>query len=319
MIENNLISSADLISAADRIKPYIHRTPVLTSSLLDDMTNAKLYFKCENFQKIGAFKFRGACNAIYSKSSDDLKNGVATHSSGNFAQAIALAARCRHTKAYIVMPENAPKVKSDAVRSYGAEIIYCKPTQQAREETLKKVVDETGAVFFHPYDDTSIIAGQATSAIELLDEIKNLDMVMTPIGGGGLTSGTALAVKYFTKNTKMIAAEPEMADDAYRSFKSKTLIPSENPATIADGLKTSLGKITFPIVMNYVDEIFTVSERHIIRAMRILWERMKIVVEPSGAVPLGVVLQHRGYFENKKIGIIISGGNVDLDKLPWMI
>jgi threonine dehydratase len=315
----NVISSVDLRETAKRIEPYINKTPILTSTSLNNLTNAELYFKCENFQKVGAFKFRGACNAVYSKSDSDLKNGVATHSSGNFAQALALAAKYRETKAYIVMPKNAPKVKSDAVRGYGAEIIFCEPTLQAREETLIRVVNDTGAVFIHPYDDPDIIAGQATSAMELIDEVRNLDIVMAPIGGGGLTSGTALAIKYFSQNTKMIAAEPEMADDAYRSFKSGKFIPSDNPNTIADGLKTSLGKITFPIVMSNVDDILTVSEENIIKSMKVIWERMKIIVEPSGAVPFGVILQNTKMFENRKIGIIVSGGNVDLDNLPWVI
>ena len=303
--------------AANRIGPYIHRTPVLTCRNLNDISGADIYFKCENFQKVGAFKFRGATNAVFSLSENELTRGVATHSSGNHAQALALAARNRGTKAYIVMPNNVPAVKTEAVKGYGGEIISCEPTLQAREEMLDKVVKKTGALFIHPYNDTRIIAGQATSAMELFEQIDDLDIIMVPVGGGGLLSGTSLATIYLSPNTVIIGAEPEGADDACRSLKSGRIMPSVNPRTIADGLLTSLGTLTFPIIKEFVSDILTVSEENIIRAMKLIWERAKIIIEPSGAVPFGAILQHKYKFIGKKIGIIISGGNVDLNNLPW--
>ncbi len=310
-------SLEDIQEAAKRIEPYINHTPVLTCQSLNSISGADIYFKCENFQKVGAFKFRGATNAVFSLSDDKLAKGVATHSSGNHAQALALAARNRGIKSYIVMPENAPIVKIEAVKGYGGEIIFCKPTLQAREETLDKIVKETGATFIHPYNDVRIIAGQATAAMELFEEIDNLDIIMAPVGGGGLLSGTSLATSYISPNTKVIGAEPEGADDACRSLKSGKIIPSVNPKTIADGLMTSLGSITYPIIKKYVSDIMTVSEENIILAMKLIWERAKIIVEPSAAVPLGVVLQHKDKFAGKKVGIILSGGNIDLKNLPW--
>jgi len=304
--------------AADRIRPYVHRTPVLTCRTINDMVGAEIYFKCENFQKAGAFKFRGATNTVFSLTEEEAANGVATHSSGNHAAALSLAARTRGVKAHVVMPRTAPQVKKDAVAGYGAEITFCEPTLTAREQTLEKVVEATGAAVVHPYNDYRIIAGQATAALELMEEAADLDVIMTPIGGGGLACGTALYVKYTNPKTRVIAAEPMGADDAYRSFQSGTLIPSENPKTIADGLLTSLGDKTFPIVTEYLDDIVTVSEEGIIQAMRCIWERMKIVVEPSAVVPLGALLTNRLDAAGKRIGIILSGGNVDLNKLPWL-
>ena len=304
--------------AADRIRPYVHRTPVLTCRTINDMVGAEIYFKCENFQKAGAFKFRGATNTVFSLTEEEAANGVATHSSGNHAAALSLAARTRGVKAYVVMPRTAPQVKKDAVAGYGAEITFCEPTLTAREQTLEKVVEATGAAVVHPYNDYRIIAGQATAALELMEEAADLDVIMTPIGGGGLACGTALYVKYTNPKTRVIAAEPMGADDAYRSFQSGTLIPSENPKTIADGLLTSLGDKTFPIVTEYLDDIVTVSEEGIIRAMRCIWERMKIIVEPSAVVPFGALLTNRLDAAGKRIGIILSGGNVDLNKLPWL-
>jgi len=304
--------------AADRIRPYVHRTPVLTCRTINDMVGAEIYFKCENFQKAGAFKFRGATNTVFSLTEEEAANGVATHSSGNHAAALSLAARTRGVKAHVVMPRTAPQVKKDAVAGYGAEITFCEPTLAAREQTLDKVVEATGAAVVHPYNDYRIIAGQATAALELMEEAADLDVIMTPIGGGGLACGTALYVKYTNPKTRVIAAEPMGADDAYRSFQSGTLIPSENPKTIADGLLTSLGDKTFPIVTEYLDDIVTVSEEGIIQAMRCIWERMKIVVEPSAVVPLGALLTNRLDAAGKRIGIILSGGNVDLNKLPWL-
>lgn len=304
-------------AAAERIRPYIHMTPVLTSTGINEITGGQIFFKCENMQKAGAFKSRGACNAVFSLSGDQLRKGVGTHSSGNHAQALARAASLRHTNAYIVMPETSPKVKVAGVKGYGGRITFCKPNLKAREETLQKIINTTGALEIHPYNDFRIIAGQATCALEMFNEIGEMDIIMAPVGGGGLLSGTALTTKYVSPQTRVIAAEPEMADDACRSFYEGRFIPSENPQTIADGLLTSLGTLTYPIIMKYVDAIVTVSEEGIINAMRLVWERMKIVIEPSSAVPLAAIMENKVDVKGKKIGIILSGGNVDLDKLPW--
>jgi threonine dehydratase len=303
--------------AAQRIKPFINRTPVLTCKSLNQMVGAELFFKCENFQKVGAFKFRGATNAVFSLSDEEANRGVATHSSGNHAQALALAAKNRGAKAHIVMPNNSSKVKIIAVQGYGGNIIFCEPTLQARETTLEQVVKDTGATFIHPYNDYRVIAGQATCALELLEEVENLDFVMAPVGGGGLLSGTALAVSNLSPHTRIIAVEPQGADDAFRSLKEGRIIPSVNPKTIADGLLTSLGDKTFPIIREYVHQIVTVSEDAIISSMRLVWERMKIVIEPSAAVPFGALLENKIEIKGKRVGIIISGGNVDLDNLPF--
>ena len=281
------------------------------------MSDAELFFKCENFQKVGAFKIRGATNAVFILENQEAIKGVATHSSGNHAAALALAAHWRGIKAYVVMPNNAPQIKRAAVADYGAEVILCQPTLKAREERLAEVVDHTGATFIHPYNDYRVIAGQGTAALELCEEIPNLDIMMTPVGGGGLLSGTAITVSAISPKTQIIAAEPERADDAYRSFYAGRIIPSVNPDTIADGLLTSLGSLTFPIIKNYVNDIVTVTEEAIVHAMRTIWERMKIIVEPSAAVPLGAILTKRIPVSGKRIGIILSGGNVDLANLPW--
>jgi len=319
MDKNSILKPAEkeILEARRRIKPFIHRTPILTNETLNKITGASLFFKCENFQKVGAFKFRGASNAVFSLSQGEAEKGVATHSSGNHAQALALSAKMRGVPAYIVMPETAPRVKVEAVRGYGARIIFCKPTLKDREETLAEVVKNTGAEFVHPYDDLRVIAGQASCAAEILEDLPDLDLILCPVGGGGLLSGTALSAYYFGKGVKVIAAEPEKADDSYRSFKSKTFFPSENPKTIADGLLTSLGKITMPIVFNYVEDIILAGEERIVRAMKLVWERMKIVIEPSAAVPLAALLEERLDIKGKRIGIILSGGNIDLEKLPW--
>ncbi len=310
-------SQNQIMSAAQRIAFGIHRTLVLQSAFLNKRFETDLFFKCENFQKAGAFKSRGAVNAVFSLGDGDIVKGVATHSSGNHAQALARAAALRNIPAYIVMPENAPRVKVDAVRDYGGLITFCKPTLEARESTLKDVLLDTGAVEIHPYDNLKVIEGQATVAMEFMEQQPGLDVILCPVGGGGLLSGTALSAHYFSATTRVIACEPAGADDAYRSFKSGKLIPGIHPATIADGLLTSLGKITFPIIRQFVDDIVKVEEESIVEAMRLIFERMKIVVEPSAAVPLAAVLEKKLDVKGKKTGIILSGGNVDLNHLPW--
>ena len=307
----------EIEQAATRIEPYIHRTPVLTSQSINQMVGASLYFKCENFQKVGAFKIRGAMNAIFSLDKEEVERGVATHSSGNHAQAVALGAKTRGTKAWIVMPRTAPKVKKAAVLGYGAEVIPCEPTLQARESTLQKVVEETGAHFIHPFDDWRVITGQATAAKELIEEVGEMDGLITPVGGGGLLSGTALTTHYLLPGAKVYAGEPLGADDAAQSFRSGQLIPSTNPQTIADGLLTSISEKTFAVMRAHVTEIITVGDEEIIGAMRLIWERMKIIIEPSCAVPFAAILKEKERFAGQKIGIILTGGNVDLGKLPF--
>ncbi len=299
----------DIRAAAERIAPYAHRTPVLACGTLDRMSGAELHFKCENFQKVGAFKFRGACNAVFSLSDEEAFRGVATHSSGNHAQALALAARMRGVPAYIVMPRTAPAVKREAVEDYGGEIIPCEPTLQAREAGLAEVVEGTGAHFVHPYDDYRIISGQGTAALELIEEAGALDILITPVGGGGLLSGTLLAASELLPEARVYAGEPLGADDAYRSLEAGRIIPSVDPDTVADGLLTSLGERNFPIIRELVEGILRVDDAAIIRAQSLIWERMKIVVEPSGAVPLAAVLEHPDIFRGGRVGLILSGGN----------
>lgn len=301
----------DIKKAHQRIQPYINKTTVLTCSSLDKMVGAKLFFKCENFQKVGAFKFRGATNAVLSLSEKDVSPGVVTHSSGNHAAALALAAKNRGITARIVMPSIAPQVKINAVENYGGIITFCEPTLKARETTASKIIQETGATMVHPFNDYRIIAGAGTAALEFLEEITDLDYMLAPVGGGGLLSGTALASKYINPKIKVIASEPKNADDAYLSIKAGYIIPPENPHTIADGLKTALGDKTFPIIQRFVDEIILVTEEEIIAAMRTIFERMKIIVEPSSAVVFAMLLFKKLKVEGKKVGMIISGGNVD--------
>lgn len=307
----------DIEDAYERIKHYIHKTPVLSSSLLNEMFGARIWFKCENFQKVGAFKFRGASNAVMSLGEDELKRGLITHSSGNHAAAVSLAAGMRGAKAYIVMPSTSPDVKKEAVASYGAEIHFCEPNLKAREETANEIIKRTGATFIHAYDNFNVISGQGTAGLELVKDYPELDVVMGPVGGGGLMSGTSIAVKGLDPRIKVYGAEPLGADDAYRSLKSGKYIPDHNPDTIADGLLTTLSKRTFEILSRNLDDIFTVREESIIKCMKIIWERMKIVIEPSSAVSLAVIEENREVFRNKKVGIILSGGNVDLRKLPF--
>lgn len=307
----------DIIEAHDRIREYIHRTPVLTSKSINNIFDSDLFFKCENFQKVGAFKFRGATNVILSLPDSEIQNGVGTHSSGNHAAALSLAASMKGIPAYIVMPRTAPEIKIKAVKGYGGKITFCDPTLEARESTMKKVLEETNSVFVPPYNHFDIIAGQGTCAKELMEEIPDLDIVMAPVGGGGLISGAAIAVKGMSPGTRVLAVEPVNADDAFRSFHAGKIIPSFNPNTIADGLLTSLGPLTFAVIMKKVDDIITVSESSIIQAMRMIWERMKIIVEPSAAVPLAALVEGKTEFRRKRIGIILSGGNADLNKLPF--
>jgi threonine dehydratase len=304
-------------NTSERISPYINKTPVITSQILNNLFNTEIFFKAENLQKAGAFKSRGAVNAIFSLTENELKHGVATHSSGNHAQALARAASLRNCKAYIVMPENSPKIKIQAVKFYGGDITFCKPTLADRENTLKVIIDKTKAKEIHPYNNQLIIEGQSTAAFEFYSQVENLDYILTPVGGGGLTSGTALATAFFSPKTKVIAVEPEQANDAYLSFMNNTIIPSVNPNTIADGLRTSLGDLTFPIIKKYVSQIVTVSEEAIIKSMKLFWETAKLIIEPSSAVCIAALFENKFDFRNKRIGIILSGGNVDLDKLPW--
>lgn len=308
---------SDVAQAHELIKAFAHRTPVFTSRSINDITKSNLFFKCENFQKVGAFKFRGACNAVFSLSDEDAARGVATHSSGNHAAALALAARTRGNTAHIVMPRTSPEIKKKAVAGYGGRITLCEPTLQAREETLAQLIAETGATEIHPYNNFHVIAGQGTSVKELIEDFGKFDIIVAPVGGGGLLSGTAISVKHLLPRCKVIAAEPAGADDAYRSFHTRKLIPSRNPQTIADGLLTSLGDRNFKIILDKTDDIVTVSEEAIVNAMRMIWERMKIVVEPSSAVPLAAILEQKIDVGRKKVGIILTGGNLDLGKLPF--
>lgn len=308
---------ADIEATHEAIQPLIHRTPVLTCSAIDERAGASLFFKCENFQKVGAFKMRGASNAAVRLSEADRRKGLATHSSGNHAQAVALSAKMLGVPAYIVMPENAPAAKRAATEGYGAQITSCENTLAARESTLQKVVEETGATFIHPYNDYNVIGGQATCAKELLEDVEKLDILTAPVGGGGLMSGTLLSARYFAPGVKVYGAEPEAVDDAYQSLKTGQLQSNTTINTIADGLRTNLGEKTFDILQRELDDLFLVSEVEILQAMRLIWERMKIIIEPSCAVPLAAILKRPDVFAGKRVGVILTGGNVDLDRLPF--
>jgi len=308
---------ADIKAAHSKIRPFIHNTPVMKSNQLNELFNCELFFKCENFQKVGAFKFRGATNAVLSLSSAERSKGVVTHSSGNHAAALSLAARMSGITAKIVMPENAPVVKKNAVAGYGADITFCKPTLQAREEATRQIIEKTGATLIHPYDNFNVICGQGTAALELLQEIEDLAIVVAPVGGGGLLSGTSACVKGITKNIQVIGAEPLNANDAFISFTTGVLTPSVNPVTCADGLLTSLSELTFSVIKKNTDNILTAKEDSIIECMLLVWERMKIIIEPSSATVLAVVKENPGLFKGKKTGLIISGGNVDFRNLPF--
>jgi threonine dehydratase len=307
----------DIRDAARRIEGQIHTTPVLTSASLDDLFGGSVFFKCENFQRIGAFKARGAINAVFSLTDDEARLGVATHSSGNHGSALALAASLRGIPAWVVVPDNAPAIKEDCIRRYGATVIPCKPGQENRENGLATVAEETGAAIVHPYDDWRVIAGQGTAALELIDQAPNLDLLLTPVGGGGLISGTAIVAHGANHDTKVIGCEPAQADDAQRSFKAGHRIAIELPDTIADGLRAMLGERNFPVIAELVEDIVTVSEKEIIAAMRLIWERLKIIIEPSSAVPVAALMSGAVRLEGRKTGVIITGGNVNLDALPW--
>ncbi len=307
----------DVVAAHDRIRPYIHNTPVLTSSFLNDLTGAQLFFKCENLQKAGAFKARGASNAVFGLTDAQASKGVATHSSGNHGTCLSYAAGRRGIPCTVVMPRTAPQAKKDAVKGYGGRVVECEPSTTSREAVFAEVVAETGAEFVHPYNDPRVIAGQGTCSRELNDQVANLDAVIAPIGGGGMVSGTCLTLSTIAPTIKIYAAEPEQADDAYRSFKAGHIIADDAPETIADGLKVPLKDLTWHFVQNHVTDILTASEQEIIDAMKLIWKRMKIVMEPSSAVPLATILKNRDIFAGKRVGVIITGGNVDLEKLPW--
>lgn len=304
----------DLLSAHERIKSYIHQTPVMSSGSIDSIANCNVFFKCENFQKIGAFKARGAMNAVLNLSEEKRAKGVATHSSGNHAQALARAAKLMGTRAHIVMPRTAPVIKKKGVKAFGGEITECDPTLASREATLEEVISSTGATEIHPFNNYDVIAGQATAAMELFQEVEHtLDYLLVPVGGGGLLSGTLLAAKYFSPKTKVIAGEPAGADDTYRSLKSGQIEQSQSNS-VADGLLTTVGNKTFPIIKELVSEVITVTDNQIIEAMKLIWERIKIIVEPSCAVPFAALLKDKEKFEGKNVGIILSGGNVDLER-----
>lgn len=305
-------------AAHERIRRYIHRTPVLTSSRLNEANSTSLFFKCENFQKVGAFKARGATNAVFAMDDATAGRGVATHSSGNHAAALARAAALRGIPAYIVMPSNSATVKIHAVEGYGAGIVFCEPTQTARERTCSEVIEKTGATLIHSFENEQVMAGQGTAALELMEEIPDLDVIMCPIGGGGLLSGTAIVAKALRPNIEVVAVEPANADDAAQSFRAGKLIRVNKPNTIADGLRTNVGAPNFAIIQQHVENIVTVSEDAIVTAMRTLWETMKMIVEPSAAVPYAAILENKLDVRNRRVGIIVSGGNVDLDALPWI-
>lgn len=311
------VSFEDIQAAHERVKPYVHRTPILTSKSVNEIAGCELFFKCENFQKVGAFKARGGVNAVLTLPEEQRKNGVVTHSSGNHAQAIALAAKMANVPAYIVMPKTAPEVKRKAVAGYGAQITLCEPTQQSREENAARIQKETGATFISPYNDYSVITGQATCAKELLEDQPDLDIVIAPVGGGGLLAGTALTCLYTNPKVEVYAGEPEGAKDTYLSMQSGEMTKVATPSSIADGLLASMGEKNFAIIKPLVKEILLVTDEEIVEAMRLIWERMKIIIEPSCAVPVAALLKYKAPFKDKKVGVILTGGNVDLAKLPF--
>ena len=319
----SVVGASDLtfehvLQARERIAPYVHNTPILTSSYLNDRIGAELFFKCENFQKAGAFKVRGACNAVFGLSDEDAKQGVATHSSGNHALSLSYAAGRRGIPCHVVMPRTAPQAKKDAVIGYGGLITECEPSTTSREAVFSEVQTTTGAEFVHPYNDPRVIAGQATCSAEMLEAVDGLDSIVAPIGGGGMISGTCLTASNIAPNIEIFAAEPLQADDAARSFRSGHIIADDAPVTVADGLKVPLKENTWHFVSHFVADVMTASEDEIVEAMKLTWQRLKIVMEPSCAVPLAVILKNQDVFRGRRIGVIVTGGNVDLDRLPWM-
>ena len=312
-----MVTLKDIEAAHERIRPLIHRTPVFTNSSLNKLSGAELYFKCDNFQKAGSFKIRGATNTVEQLTIEELNRGVATTSSGNHGAALSMAVTCRGGKTKVVMPNNTPEIKINNVERNGGEVVWCEPEQESRESVLKDLIEETGAVVVHPYNDERIMAGQGTCAKELLEDHPELDVIVSPVSGGGLLSGTLLSSKALKDDIQVFGAEPAEADDAYRSLKLGKIVPNETINTICDGLRAQIGGLTFPVISDLVDDIITVTEEEIIDSMRMIWERLKMIVEPSSSITLGAVLKNKDKFNGKKVGLIISGGNVDLDHLPW--
>ena len=312
-----MVTLKDIESAHERIRPFIHRTPVLTNSSIDNLIGAKLFFKCENFQKAGSFKIRGASNAVELLSDEEFKRGVATTSSGNHGAALSMAVTRRGGKTKVVMPHNTPKIKVNNVERNGGEVVWCDPDQKYRESVLKDVVNETGATVVHPYNDERIMAGQGTCAKELLEDVPDLDSIVSPVSGGGLLSGSLLAAKNMKSSITVYGAEPEEADDAYQSLKLGRIVPNKTINTICDGLRAQIGSKTFPVIQNLVDDIIPIAEEDIINALRMIWERLKIIVEPSCSIALALIINNKQLFEGRNVGLIMSGGNLDLDNLPW--
>ena len=312
-----MVTLKDIASAHDRIREFIHRTPVLTNKSLNELTGAELFFKCDNFQKAGSFKIRGATNTVELLSQGEMDNGIATTSSGNHGAALSMAVSRRGGKTKVVMPHNTPKIKVNNVEQNGGEVVWCEPDQSSREEVLRELIDKTGSTVVHPYNDERIIAGQGTCAKELLEDYPDIACIVSPVSGGGLLSGTLLSSKGINKDILVYGAEPSEADDAFRSLQSGEIVSNETINTICDGLRAQIGTITFPIIQENVDEIITLSEEEIINSMQMIWERMKIIIEPSCAISLAAIIKNREMFEGKKVGLIMSGGNVDLTQLPW--
>ena len=312
-----MLTLKDIELAHDRIRPFIHRTPILTNSSLNKLAGAELFFKCENFQKAGSFKIRGATNTVELLSDSELKRGIATTSSGNHGAALSMAVSRRGGSTKVVMPRNTPKIKVENVKRNGGEVVWCEPDQKFRESVLKEVVEETAATVVHPYNDERIMAGQGTCAKEILEDVPTIDCIVSPVSGGGLLSGSLVAAKNMKNSVKVFGAEPEEADDAYQSLKQGKIVPNKTINTICDGLRAEIGSKTFPVIQNLVDEIIPVSEKDIIESLQMIWERMKIIVEPSCSISLALILKNKMMFKNKNIGLIMSGGNVDLNKLPW--
>ena len=312
-----MVTLKDIASAHERIYSFIHRTPVLTNNSLNELTGANLFFKCENFQKAGSFKIRGATNTVELLTQDEMDKGVATTSSGNHGAALSMAVTRREGKTKVVMPHNTPKIKVDNVERNGGEVVWCEPDQSSREQVLADLVNESGATVVHPYNDERIIAGQGTCAKELLEDHPEIQIIVSPVSGGGLLSGTLLSAKEINEQVSVYGAEPAEADDAYRSLQNGEIVPNDTINTICDGLRAQIGTITFPIIQKYVDEIITLSEDEILDSMKMIWERLKIIVEPSCSISLAAIIKNKNKFSGKNVGLIMSGGNVDLNQIPW--